>query len=111
MYSEAKLIASLRSPITHVPSPLSLSPTLAAPLLSEMSAWRSALRTTYATFGCVLVGWEICRSQGTRVGHMQAQALPVAASLAPKLDEASMGPTARTRWPRSCRKAVLALAP
>lgn len=52
------------------------------PIAAEMAAWREALSKTYASFNAVPVSWEICRTTGTRAGHMQKQVVPVPQHLA-----------------------------
>lgn len=65
-------------PIEHFPSILGHpDPTVSKPIQDEMNAWRTALKIAYSSFDAKLVSWEICRTVGSRAGHMQCQAVPV----------------------------------
>lgn len=69
-------------PIEHIPSILGHSdPTVARPIADEMNAWRTALRKAYSSFDAIMVSWEICKTIGSRAGHMQCQSVPVPSRL------------------------------
>lgn len=69
-------------PIEHFPSLLGHpDPGLARPIGQEMQAWRVALRTAYASFDAISVSWEVCKTVGTRAGHMQSQVVPIPRSM------------------------------
>lgn len=69
-------------PIEHIPSVLGHpDPTVARPIADEMSLWRTALRKAYSSFDATMVSWEICRTVGSRAGHMQCQAVPIPSKL------------------------------
>lgn len=75
-------------PIEHFPSLLGHpDPALARPIAAEMEAWRGALRKAYASFDASLVSWEICRTTGTRAGHMQSQSVPIPRRMLEGLEE------------------------
>lgn len=62
----------------HFPSLLGHSDSAGAvSVAAEMGQWRGALQKAYASFDAVAVSWEICRTIGTRAGHMQTQVVPV----------------------------------
>ncbi|PWN40043.1 hypothetical protein IE81DRAFT_325926 [Ceraceosorus guamensis] len=72
-------------PIAHTPSIFAPEPSQSEALHAEMNAWRKAISLAFASFGSVAVSWEIGRSPGTnstRIGHLQAQSVPVAKELA-----------------------------
>ncbi|CEH11700.1 Uncharacterized conserved protein [Ceraceosorus bombacis] len=72
-------------PIAHTPSIFAPEPSQSKALHAEMNAWRKAISLAFASFGSVAVSWEIGRSPGTnstRIGHLQAQSVPVAKELA-----------------------------
>jgi hypothetical protein len=65
-------------PIEHFPSLLGHpDPELARPIGQEMQTWRGALRKAYASFDAIAVSWEVCKTIGTRAGHMQIQVVPI----------------------------------
>lgn len=65
-------------PIEHFPSLLGHpDPQLARPIAEEMQSWRQALRKAYASFGALPFSWEVCKTVGTRAGHMQSQVVPI----------------------------------
>ncbi|PWN32212.1 uncharacterized protein FA14DRAFT_162420 [Meira miltonrushii] len=69
-------------PIEHIPSVLGHpDPAVARPIADEMNAWRTALRKAYSSCDATMVSWEICRTVGSRAGHMQCQAVPIPSKL------------------------------
>ena len=75
-------------PIEHFPSLLGHSdPELARPISQEMQAWRDALRKAYASFNAIAVSWEVCKTVGTRAGHMQIQVVPVPRSMSSDIQD------------------------
>lgn len=74
-------------PINHFPSLLAAAPETSLPVQQEADAWRAALGACYASFGARPLAWEVCRTSGTRAGHMQTQVVPVPENLCgPKLE-------------------------
>lgn len=75
-------------PIEHIPSLLGHpDPELARPIAKEMQAWRDALRKAYDSFDAVPVSWEVCKTVGTRAGHMQSQVVPIPRSMFEGIEE------------------------
>ncbi|UZJ57107.1 hypothetical protein CBS101457_006427 [Exobasidium rhododendri] len=65
-------------PIEHFPSLLGHpDPTIATPIQKEMQSWRDALRKLYLSFDAHPFSWEVCKTMGTRAGHMQSQVIPI----------------------------------
>lgn len=75
-------------PIEHFPSLLGHpDPEIARPIAQEMKSWRDALQKAYASFDAVPLSWEVCKTIGTRAGHMQSQVVPIPKTMFEGIEE------------------------
>jgi hypothetical protein len=81
-------------------------------IISEIEAYKSALRQTYAQYDCVPVAFEVGRLAG-RGGHAHVQVVPVPSELAGKVADAFIkgGEATGIDWEPEAERALARVGP
>lgn len=99
-------------PIAHHPTLLSIPAQDAMDIISEVEAYKSALRACYATYGAVPVSFEVGRLAG-RGGHAHVQVVPVPKELGGQVADAfrKAGAASGLDWEDEPERALARVGP